>query len=114
MRTSSAKRTGSAIRRGLLAALLAVPVVAGPAVAGVIDTRPFEGNDTGGIIAWSPAIAYTYRDIAAAHCAQWNKAAQITSVHRRYGDYVAFRCHFPRGYDPRKWMLYGGPVRSAY
>jgi hypothetical protein len=102
------------MRKGLLAALLALPFAAAPAAAGFLDTRPFEGNDTGGIIAWSPAIAHVYRDIAAAHCAQYNKAAQITSVHRRYGDYVAFKCHFPKGYDPRKWMLYGGPVRTMY
>lgn len=101
------------MRKGLLAALL-LPFVTVPAAAGFLDTRPFEGNDTGGIIAWSPAIAHVYRDIAAAHCARYDKAAQITSVHKRYGDYVSFKCHFPPGYDPRKWMVYGPPVRSLY
>ena len=43
-----------------------------------------------------------YRDIAAAECARWDKVAYITSVHPRYGDYVGYVCHFPRGYDPRK------------
>ncbi|MBI3435391.1 MAG: hypothetical protein HY056_09990 [Proteobacteria bacterium] len=60
------------------------------------------GNDIGGIIAWSPSIAHSYRDIAAAHCAHWNKVAVITSVRRGYGDYVGFMCRFPRGYDPVK------------
>lgn len=60
------------------------------------------GNDTGGIIQSTPFIQATYRDIAAAHCARYNKVAQITSVHPWYGDYVGFRCHFPPGYDPVK------------
>lgn len=94
---------------GALALLLLAPA---PAHAGFIDTAPFEGNDTGGIIAWSPAVDRIYRDIAAAHCAKYFKAAQITSVHRWYGDYVAFRCHFPRGYDPRKWQLIRPPLRT--
>lgn len=93
----------------LAALALAASLSAMPARAGVLDTMPFEGNDTGGIIAWSPYVAHVYRDIAAAHCARYYKAAQITSVHARYGDYVAFRCHFPRGYDPRKWQVYGPP-----
>ncbi len=79
---------------------------------GWIGPGPFAGNDTGGIIAWSPEIDPIYRDIAADHCAAYNKVAEITSAHRWYGDYIAFRCHFPRGYDPRKWMLYGPPLRA--
>jgi len=62
------------------------------------------GNDTGGIIAWSPEVSHIYKDIAAGHCAQYNKIAKITSVHPWYGDYVGFACVFPRGYDPvRAW-----------
>jgi hypothetical protein len=60
------------------------------------------GNDTGGIIPWSPATALTYRDMAAHHCAHYAKYARITSVRRRYGDYIAFQCAFPRYYDPVK------------
>lgn len=78
---------------------------------GGIGPDPIQGNDTGGIIAWRPEIAHVYREIAAEHCARYDKISEITSVHRRYGDYVGFRCHFPRGYDPRKWMLYGPPLR---
>lgn len=58
------------------------------------------GNDIGGIIPWTPESAYVYRDLAAVHCAKYNKVARITSVHRRYGDYIAFVCRFPRYYDP--------------
>ena len=61
------------------------------------------GNDTGGIIPWSPALrAYGYRAAAQAHCNGYHRIARITSVHARYGDYVGFACEFPRGYDPVK------------
>ena len=60
-----------------------------------------KGNDTGGIIPWSPALrAYGYRDAAQHHCAGYHKIARITSVKARYGDYVGFACEFPRNYDP--------------
>jgi hypothetical protein len=60
------------------------------------------GNDTGGIIAWTPDVDLTYRDIAAAHCARWNRLAGITSVHRTYGDYIGFQCIYDRRFDARK------------
>jgi hypothetical protein len=61
------------------------------------------GNDTGGIIPWTPELrAYGYRDAAQHHCAGYHKLAHITSVHPRYGDYVVFACQFPRHYDPVK------------
>jgi hypothetical protein len=86
-------------RKSVFAAALALPLLAGGAQAGVWGGH---SNDTGGIIPWSPEIAHTYRDIAAEQCARWKKVAIITSVHRVYGDYVGFVCHFARGYDPRK------------
>ncbi len=86
-----------------VSAAFALSLLASVAQAGFLGPNyPVQANDTGGIIAWSPAIAYVYRDIAAASCARWNKVATITSVHPWYGDYVAFRCVFPRGYDPVK------------
>jgi hypothetical protein len=60
------------------------------------------GNDTGGIIPWSEQLEPRFGDIAAAHCAIYDKIALITSVRRQYGDYVAFTCLFPPGYDPVK------------
>jgi hypothetical protein len=65
------------------------------------------GNDTGGIIPWSPEVSTVYKQVAAHHCAQYDKIARITSVHRWYGDYVGFVCAFPRGYDPEKAWYYG-------
>jgi hypothetical protein len=52
------------------------------------------GNDTGGIIPWSPYTQRFARAIAGGHCAQYFKYARITSVHRRYGDYIGFVCRF--------------------
>jgi hypothetical protein len=60
------------------------------------------GNDTGGIIQWTPSVQPIYRNLAADWCAQWNRRAQITSVNRRYGEYVGFRCLYDRRYDPRR------------
>jgi hypothetical protein len=79
------------------------------ALAAHADTVPpgMSGNDVGGIIQWTPEAQYVYRDLAFLHCARFNKIAVISSVHRRYGDYVGFRCYFPREYDPRKAFLYG-------
>jgi hypothetical protein len=50
------------------------------------------GNDTGGIIAWSPEVQPLAADMAAGHCARYAKRARITSVHPWYGDYIAFAC----------------------
>ncbi len=50
------------------------------------------GNDTGGIISWSCENEAMAPQIAAAFCARWDKYPRITSVHRQYGDYIAFQC----------------------
>ena len=60
------------------------------------------GNDTGGIIQWTPATDHIYRDIAVAHCAHWNRLTSITSIHRAYGEYIGFQCIYDRRYDPRR------------
>jgi hypothetical protein len=88
--------------KSLTAAALALSLLAPSARAEVWSVHGINGNDTGGIIPWSPAIRYSYRGIAALHCAGYNKVSRITSVHARYGEYVGFACYFPRGYDPVK------------
>jgi len=50
------------------------------------------GNDTGGIIAWSPENAAAARTISDEHCAYYGKVARITGTARRYGDYISFAC----------------------
>jgi hypothetical protein len=85
--------------------MLAIAVVlnASAAYAGFAGPGPgLTGNDTGGIIQWTPDVDLTYRDIAAAHCARWNRLAGITSVHRTYGDYIGFQCIYDRRFDARK------------
>ena len=68
------------------------------------DTGPYglKGNDTGGIIPWTPVTDLIYREVAADHCARFSKIPRITSVHRKIGDYVGFTCRFARDYDPMK------------
>ena len=96
--------------KSVIAAAVALPLLASAAQAGVFGIYGGHSNDTGGIIPWSPDIAHSYREIAAAECARWDKLAVITSVHRVYGDYVGFACVYPRWYDPRKAWLLGSPT----
>lgn len=64
---------------------------------GLFAVSPFQANDTGGIIAWSPG--YTHREarhVVADYCAGWGKDGYISSVQPRYGGYIGFRCVWPR------------------
>jgi len=73
---------------------------------GILGPTPgLSGNDTGGIIQVFPGIGDPYRELAAAHCARWNRYAGISSVHREYGEYIGFRCVYDRSFDPRKQGL---------
>jgi hypothetical protein len=54
--------------------------------------RGITGNDTGGIIPYSPAVEGSYRQMAADYCAHWHRLSRVTSVHREYGDYISFVC----------------------
>ena len=67
--------------------LMGLMLWAAPAQAQV-----YEGNDTGGIISWSCENEAMAHQIAAAYCARWDKHHRITSVHRQFGDYIAFSC----------------------
>jgi hypothetical protein len=66
------------------------------------------GNDTGGIIPWSPAVEDVYREVAVEHCATYKKIAHITSVGRDYGEFFGFECLSDPNFDPIK----GGAFRS--
>ena len=50
------------------------------------------GNDTGGIIPWSPENAAAARTLAGDHCAYYGKIARITGTAHRPGDYISFAC----------------------
>jgi len=65
------------------------------------DLYGLVGNDTGGIIPWSPLTEQHRWEIAAKHCAWYRKYPQITSVYRQYGNYIGFRC------------LFGPPIGAA-
>jgi hypothetical protein len=70
-------------RMAALAALLALTN------CGVFGAK---GNDSGGIIPWSPAAEQAAMETAQAHCGAFGKYALITSVHREPGDYIAYSC----------------------
>jgi hypothetical protein len=74
-------------RAGLAASVAAMLMVATSANAQV-----YRANDTGGIIPWSCETEAAAPEIAAAYCARWAKYPRITSVHRHFGDYIAFNC----------------------
>jgi hypothetical protein len=76
--------------RGLLRGSL-VGLVIGLA-APAAHAQVFRGNDTGGIIPWSCENEAAARVVAGDHCAYYQKFARITSVQRRYGDYISFNC----------------------
>jgi hypothetical protein len=65
------------------------------------NAQIYHGNDTGGIIPWSCETEAAAPDLAAAHCARFAKYPRITSVHRQYGDYIAFNC---------LWNPYAAPL----
>src|SRR5262245_7389903 len=65
-----------------------------------------KGNDT-----WSCEAEAVAVEIAAQHCSSYGKDPRITSVHRQYGDFIAFNCLWTP-YIAR-FQLPGVPTRSA-
>jgi hypothetical protein len=56
-----------------------------------------KGNDTGGIIPWSPEAERTALVVANDQCSasSWGrKRARITSMRRDYGEYIVYECVF--------------------
>ena len=87
----------------IVAALCAVlTFAAGDVVlAGIAGPGPgITGNDTGGIIPYSPSLEGAYPGMAQGYCARWGRLAHVTSVHRKYGDYISFVC------IDKPWMIY--------
>jgi hypothetical protein len=62
-------------------------------LAGVWGSK---GNDTGGIIPWTPENEANAFQIATDQCGRWNKFAVATSISRRPGDYIAYKCVWDR------------------
>jgi hypothetical protein len=73
-------------------ARICIPLAVG-ALAWFIGVRPgVHGNDTGGIIPWSPENEWRAPALAQEHCARYNKYARATSIVRQYGHYIGFEC----------------------
>jgi hypothetical protein len=69
---------------------------------------PFQGNDTGGIIAYPLAKQIDVRQVAVDHCARYDKVARFLAVDAQYGGYISFAC---------RWVPYGAkerPLRTLY
>jgi hypothetical protein len=86
---------GLAVRAVLAMLLILLGVTAAPA-----QSQVYRGNDTGGIIPWSCENEAMAHQIAGFYCARWDKYHRITSVHRRYGDFIAFNCLWSPYKDP--------------
>jgi hypothetical protein len=82
--------------------LAVVLLVAGLSAA---QAQPYTGNDTGGIIVWTPENERHAAALAAGHCAAYGKESYITSVYRQYGHYIGFACAFPRVYIQREYVI---------
>ena len=96
------------MRKLLAAGLVAVSgmVVGAPARADWVS--PVQGNDTGGIIAYSLAQTADARQMAVEHCASYGKVAKFLAVDAQYGGYLSFSC---------RWVPYGAmerPLRTRY
>ncbi|HWS07773.1 MAG TPA: hypothetical protein VN362_08060 [Xanthobacteraceae bacterium] len=85
---------------GALAALLGIGST-GAVLASFTGPGPWiTGNDTGGIIPYSPDLEGVYQQMAQDYCARWRRLSHITSVHRVYGDYISFVC------IDKPWMIH--------
>jgi hypothetical protein len=54
------------------------------------------GNDSGGIIPYSPENRAIARDWAFQHCGAYGKVPYHFVVYAKYGQYISFSCRFPR------------------
>jgi hypothetical protein len=78
----------------------------GPARADTV--RPFQGNDTGGIIAYEFATQADVKLLAVEHCARFGKVVKFLAADAEYGGYISFAC---------RWVPYGAqdrPLSARY
>ena len=96
------------MRNIVAASLVAICGMLASAPAGADWVRPFKGNDTGGIIAYSLAQQGDVRQLAVDHCAYYGKVVKFLAVQPNEGGYISFAC---------RWVPYGAnerPLRSYY
>lgn len=77
--------------------LIGLVVVMAASLAGCGVGPGLKGNDSGGIINWTPDNQAVARQWAADHCARYGKVPRIDPILARYGEYISFTCEFPRG-----------------
>lgn len=65
-------------------------------LGGCAGVQGSKGNDTGGIIPWSPEAEAMALVTANNNCEWHGKYAVITSVRRVPGDYIAYQCNRKR------------------
>ncbi len=96
------------IRAASLVAVCGMLVSGMFAPARADTVRPFQGNDTGGIIAYPLAAQTDVRQLAVDHCASYGKVVKFLAVDAQYGGYISFAC---------RWVPYGAtdrPLRVRY
>jgi hypothetical protein len=86
-------REGVVMRRNcsILAAVVFTLTLGASAASSEPWARAY-GNSTGGIISYRPDLEGIYPQIASDYCASWGRLSHVTSVNRRYGDYISFVC----------------------
>jgi len=90
------------------ASLVAVCGILACAPARADTVPPFQGNDTGGIIAYPLASQTDIRVLAVNHCASYGKVVKFLAEDRQYGGYISFACRWvPHGASQR-------PLRVKY
>lgn len=77
--------------------LIGLALVVAASLAGCGVGPGLTGNDSGGIIPWSPENQATAHDAAVWHCANYGKIAHMEPIYAKYGQYISFSCYFPRG-----------------
>jgi hypothetical protein len=90
------------------ASLIAICGMLACAPARADQVRPFQANDTGGIIAYPLAAQTDARQLAVDHCASYGKVVKFLAIDAQYGGYISFAC---------RWVPYGAndrPLRTLY
>src|SRR5258708_38459871 len=82
----------SAMRMIGAASVVAVCGILACAPARADTVPPFQGNDTGGIIAYPLAAQMDVRQRAVDHCAYYGKVVKFLAVDPQYGGYNLFAC----------------------
>jgi hypothetical protein len=88
-----------------IAALGALLLGATGVAAGHLGSHGPKGNDTGGIIPWSPESERAAFEIAQENCGRYRKFAVLRSIRRVHGDFIVYDCRWdpPRRFAERHY-----------